>query len=377
MPSVTAVERKSRLQSLLGFLERDPGNTSLIADAAQAAFDEQSLAGARELLARHAAIEPLPSSLVNLEGLIALSEERFEDAIAIFSALTAAGGANAALKFNLAWAYARMEKWPEALELLDADTVAASPRAPSLKIHVLHHMERYDEALAEGETLARRFPDDAALMGALATLAMDAEKMDLARTYAERGAKSVEGTTALGFMALAERDVHALSLFDKAIAQDAASPRAWIGKGLGLLVSGDAKKGADAIDRGASLFGDHIGSWIASGWAHFAGGDNTKARESFERAMAIDPNFSECHGALAVMDLMDGKPEAAERECEIALRLDKKSFGGALAKMLLLDRSGNPEMARRVRDVAFATPLGPRGETLAQILAQSGGRLSR
>ncbi|HWA90262.1 MAG TPA: tetratricopeptide repeat protein [Rhizomicrobium sp.] len=375
--SSAAVERKSRLQSLLTFLEKDPRNLPLLADAAGAAFDGKAYDVAADLIARYAAIATLPGSLLNLQGMIALAEQHYDVAAAVFATLHERNPAEPALAFNLAWANAMMNRWEETLALLDDATLAASPRAPSLKIQALHHLGRYEDALAAGETLAERFPDNEALMGALATLAMDAEKLELAQAYAARGAGSAEGSAALGFIALGDHDVRALALFDQAIATDPRNPRAWIGKGLGLLAAGDAQKGAEAIDRGAAIFGDHIGSWIASGWAHFARGDNAAARRSFERAMAIDPNFSECHGAVAVMEFLDGNIAAAEKECEIALRLDRKSFGGALAKVLLLDRSGNKQAAQRVRDMAFAVPIGPRGETLAQLLAGAGSRLSR
>ena len=72
-----------------------------------------------------------------------------------------------------------------------------------------------------------------------------------------------------------------------------------------------------------------------------------RARETFERALSIDLNFSESHGGIAVLDALEGKTEKAWRESMIALRLDKKSLGGALATILLLDQSGRPMPCRR------------------------------
>lgn len=378
MTSATHRPAASRLESLLGFLKRDPGNLHLIGDAASAAFDAEDGDTALELLERYSSIQPLPDNLLNLKGLATMAKQDYAGAATVFEELRTRAPEDPVLKFNLAWARSMMESWQEALDLLDDRTLSASPRAPSLKIHVMHHLDLYDEALAAGEVLAQRFPDDQALMGALATLALDAEKPDLGRAYAARAGKTAEGCAALGFLALGDQeDERSLALFDEALAAQPANPRAWVGKGLGLLAAGNAVEGSKAIDRGAELFGDHIGSWIASGWARFARGDNAGARQSFERATAIDANFSECHGGLAVIDLMDGNIAEAQRRCDIALRLDKKSFGGALAKTLLLAKSGRPEAAQRVRDIAFATPVGMHGETLAQLLAKMGGRLSR
>ncbi|HEV2562627.1 MAG TPA: tetratricopeptide repeat protein [Rhizomicrobium sp.] len=351
------------------FLDKDPVNLSLLSDAASAAFDEHAFDQAAALIERHAAISPLPPALANLNGVIALSQQRFGDAAAIFADLRQRGADNPALRFNLAWSKAMLCEYKDALDLLDDATVAASPRAPALKIEMMHHLNLYDEALACGQDLAARYPDNQALMGALATLALDAEKPDLAKQYAERAGDNAEGRAALGILTLGEHDTaRSLEMFDEALAAQPGNPRAWVGKGLALLISGDTAAGAEAIDKGAELFNDHLGSWVASGWAHFVTGDYAKARASFERALATDPNFSESHGGIAVLDIMQGDIEAARRSAEIALRLDRKSFGGALAKSMLLDKQGNTQMAQKIREIALSTPVGPNGETIAQAL---------
>ncbi|MBV8975776.1 MAG: tetratricopeptide repeat protein [Alphaproteobacteria bacterium] len=378
MGSVTEQHPSQRLKRLLGFLNGDPSNRALIGDAAEAAFDEQLFDLAAQLLEQYRALEPLPPTLANLSGLVALARQDYAAAAEVFERLRMQSPADAALKFNLAWSYAMMQEWQKALDQLDDDAVAASKRAPSLKVHVMHHLGQYDEALAAGAQLAERFPEDGALMGSLATLAMDADRADLARQYAQRGASSPEGATALGYVSLGDHDApRSLELFDRAIAEQPDNARAWVGKGLGLLAEGKAEAGSQAIDHGAELFKDHLGSWIASGWAHFARGDYAQARRSFERAEALDANFSECHGGLAVIDLIDGRKAEAQRRCEIALRLDRKSFGGALAKVLLLSDAGRPELARKVRDMAFSTPVGQHGETLGQLLAMVSSKPGR
>lgn len=355
------------LKRLLSFLENDPENARLLEDTAWAAYNAGELALASQLLNR--APEPLASSLSNLKAFIALAERRHDDAVRILAQLRAQGPDSPALRFNLAWAKAMQGAFREALDLLDDESLAISPRAPALKIHAMHHLALYDEALAEGERLAGRFPENEELMGALATLALDTNNENLAQHYAERSANNAEGRTALGFLTLGAHDTtRSLELFDAAIASGPHNPRAWIGKGLGLLASGEIAEATVAIDRGAHLFETHIGSWIASGWAHFVAGKTEKARDSFEKAMAIDPNFSECHGSLAVLDIMAGQLEDAKRKTEIALRLDRKSFSGALAKSLLLEQSGHAEAAQKIREIALSTPIGPNGRTIAQEL---------
>jgi tetratricopeptide (TPR) repeat protein len=362
---------------MLTFLDRDPKNLNLLAECVQLSAEIGDNEQADALLVRHQSLTALPPSLVNLKGAIALATERYADAAEAFEQLRSGGHNNPAVRFNLAWAKAMLGTYEEALELLDPETISVSPRAPSLKIQMLHHLKRYDDGLAAGEELLAAYPDDKALLGALATLALDAERSDLARAYAGRGGNNPESQAALGILTLGEQNPSdALVLFDSAIQQQPRNPRAWIGRGLAQQALGEPAAAAEALDHGAALFGDHLGSWIAAGWGHVVAGDTASARARFEKAMTIDPNFSENHGGLAVLDLMAGDVASAERRADIALRLDRSSFGGALAKSLLLDRTGNAQAAQRVRQIALNTPIGPAGQTIAEAMARF-GRTSR
>jgi tetratricopeptide (TPR) repeat protein len=370
-----SAQPQPKLERLLRFLERDPGNPLLLADAASAAFDERDFVQAADLIARHEAIAALSPALTNLKGLTALAQQRYEDAIAIFEALRADGQNDPALRFNLAWSKAMVNAWQDALDLLDDDTLAVSLRAPALKIQMMHHLELYDDALTEGARLAERFPGNQALMGTMATLAMDAERIDLAKSYAERAGDDSEGLAALGMLTLGEHDVTAsLQMFDGALRTQPNNPRAWLGKGLALMMSGDGLKGADALEKGAGIFQDHLGSWVAAGWAHYVNKDIAKARASFEHALALDPNFAESHGGLAVVNIAEGKLDDARRNSDIALRLDKNCFGGALAKSLLLQERGNTQAAQKIVEMALSTPVGPGGQTIAQAIMGFGSR---
>jgi tetratricopeptide (TPR) repeat protein len=373
MQSNAQMQQGSKLDCMLGFLSQDPTNTTLLADAASVAFDagDPDLSG--QLIERYAGVAALPANLVNLQGLIALAQQRYQDAADILAGLRARGTDDPGLRFNLAWARAMTGSWQQALDLLDDQSIAVAPQGPSLKIQMLHHLEKLEDALACGEILAERYPDNEPLMAALANVAIDAEKPDLALVYAKRA--GTEGQAALGILALGEQNVVAsLPLFEEALRADPRNARALVGKGLSLLSSGDAAGGTAALDRGAELFRTHIGSWVAAGWAYFITRDYAAARERFERAMALDPNFAETHGGIAVLNVMDQRWDDAARESDIALRLDKNCFGAALAKSLLLEHRGHPKMAEKVLHIAMSTPVGPQGQTLVQMLAGFGTR---
>ena len=362
-----------RLNRLLAFLDRDPGNLNLLADAAAAAFDARALQTASDLLARYAALTPLPPELINLRGLIALGEQRYRDASLNFETLLDGGAADPGVRFNLAWSKAMLQDHAGAAELLDDSVIAVSPRAASLKIEMLHHLGLFEDALACGQSLAELYPDNKDLMGALSVLALDAEEVDLARHYATQAGDSPEGLSTLGTLMLNDHQVdEALTAFQQAIDIQGGNARAWVGKGLSLLSKGDEAAAAESIDRGAELFGDHIGSWIASGWTWFIRGQYATSRVRFEKALAFDDNFAESHGGLAVLDIIEGKIESARRRTDIALRLDRKCFSGALARSLLLSNAGEDQAAQRIREIALNQPIGRDGQTIAQAMAGLG-----
>ena len=124
------------------------------------------------------------------------------------------------------------------------------------------------------------------------------------------------------------------------------------------------------LDRGAEIFGDHLGSWIASGWAYLLAGDALLARARFDRALQIDETFSECHGSLAVLDVLGGKTEEAQRKCAVALRLDRQCFSASFAQILLAAGAGDQERAERILRIALQQPLGSNGQTLAQAITR-------
>jgi len=365
MSDAETMERNLRSARLISYLQQDPHNEALRAEAVSAAIGDHLYETAEELL--NGTSSP---PLLNLKGVLALRQGRYEDAVGIFGRLREIGD-DPALRFNLAWANAMLGDFASANALLDEEAIAVTPHAAVLKIESLHHLDLHDEGLETGALLAERYPDNVVLMGALATLAMDADNLALAGKYAAQSGDNPEGLAARGMLMLDSEDAgDALQLFEHALAQRPSNPRATIGKGLALLASGRNGDAAQSLERGAELFEDHLGSWIAAGWAHFIAGDRAKARDCFDRAKSIDDSFAESHGALAVLDMLDGNIEHAQQGAKVALRLDRASLGGALAQSMLLEQSGKINAAEKVRQLALSAPIGPEGKTIADALAR-------
>jgi tetratricopeptide (TPR) repeat protein len=357
----------ARFERLLGYLAADPGNLRLLAETAEAAFSAARPDEAARLVDVHAAIAPPPPSLINLLGLCALGEGRYDDAARIFSSLLADAPDDPGLRFNLAWARNRSGDHAGALEVLDAGV--ATPQAAALRVRSLHHLQRFDEALALGDAWEGR-ADDPDLWAALASVALDSDDLERGTRWASRGQATAEGQAALGMLALVRDQFdEARPHFEKALAQRPDSARGLLGLGSVLLAENQPAQAAEKLDQAGEIFGDHLGSWVAAGWAWFVAGDNARARARFERTLSIDDTFSEAHGGLALIDLQEGRTGEARHRAEIALRLDRQSLGGALVQGLLLESAGDTAAARKIITRAMNAPVGPNGRSIAQVLA--------
>ncbi len=248
------------------------------------------------------------------------------------------------MRFNLAWSLAMAKRFDEALPLLDEATSEALPQAAQLEVQLLHQLGQFDRAEERARLLIEIHRDHRGLNAAVSTLALDVEDLELAQRTALKAGDHPEALATLGTIALDEdRAGEAAELFDASLARAPDAPRALIGRGLVRLLGDDKERAAQDLDRGAELFGDHLGSWVAAGWAHIVIGDIATGEARFETALALDDTFAESHGSLAVVDVLEGRIEEARRRTRIALRLDRHCFSAALAAMLLAAGAGDKE----------------------------------
>ncbi|MEQ1809112.1 MAG: tetratricopeptide repeat protein, partial [Terricaulis sp.] len=307
------------------------------------------------------------------KGLVFMQKQDFASACEVFSALQAAHPGDPALRFNYAWSLAMGKDFDGALQLLDSATSQALPQAAALQVELMHNQGLFLEAGELARSLIERHPNHSGLLAAASVLAIDNEDLDAAVDYARRAGDHPDALTTLGVLALdTDRGGEAASLFARALEQKSTSPRAWIGSGLSRMLSGDHAAAAHDLTHGAEIFATHVGSWIGAGFAHLLAGDLAKARLMFERALALDHNFAESHGSLAVIDVLEGNIADARRGAETARRLDGASFSAALASALIASADQRPELAQMIIEKALHTPIDQNGRTIAQSLARLG-----
>lgn len=369
---VTAEARKT-YELLKGYLAQDPGNVQLLGDVAIAALQADDSAGAQQQVDQLFAAAGAPAPLISEVGRAALSTGHYALAKRIFSQLREEGETSAVTAYNLAYALSGTGEADAALSLVDEDLAAALPEAAALRVQLLHGRGLFDEAMEAARGFLQLFPESGPLQAAAAVLALDVENEPLAAALAGQIPDRPEGLMTLGTLVLGDgRPAEALDLFDRSVALQRFNPRALIGRGLARLGLGEADAAAEDIDQGAEQFGDHIGSWIAAGWAHYVRGDLAGARSRFERAFAIDPAFAETIGSLSVIDFLEGHAEEARRKSTAALRLDRECFSAWLTQSLIEAGKGNDAAARGVLDQALTMPVGKSGRTMVQFLAKMG-----
>lgn len=360
---------------LADFLKADPDNAALIAETAQAALSSGRPEEVALLIERHRALAGPTPAMDHLSGLAAMTAGDWTAAAAAFRAMRDKGVDEPGVRYNLAWSLVMAGDRDAALPLLDDRVTEDIPQGAQLLVGLLHERGEMERAEHVARAAFDRFPGHRGLNAAVSTLAIDLEDLDLARRAAERAGDHPEALTTLATMALDDdRADEAGALFEAALTHDPDNARARVGRGLAALAADDRTGATADLDRGAELFGTHLGSWIAAGWAHVLTGEVAIARERFERALALDDSFAETHGSLAVLDVLAGDLEEGRRRTEIARRLDRQSFAGALAAAMLAAGSGDRARAEKIVSLALSTPVNDSGRTIGQALARLGGR---
>ena len=362
---------EARLDRLLSYLDHDKGNPALAVDCAEAALAANRIDLAREVLAPFLVADRLDARGLSLAGIAAMRSGDKETAQRIFTARLEEVPDDQRARFNLAWSQALSNDHRGARETLGDMSGTDLPQAAMLDLQLAHHLGEFAEAAAKIARYSARFPDYQPLHAAIALLALDMDQPELAREAAKKGGDHPDALAALGTFALAENEHDAArAMFLRSLAARPHNPRANLGLGLVDLASGKSSEALEHLDRGAEQFGDHLGAWLAAGWAHFLAGDLDSARERIVTALRHDDTFGEAQGSLAAMEAIAGNFEAAKHRLAIARRLDRKAFSVAFAGMILATADGDQAKAQRIFEIAAKQPMGPDGSTLADALTR-------
>jgi tetratricopeptide (TPR) repeat protein len=341
----------SQLAQLRGFLQQDPENWNLRADLFDAALAAGELEEARTQLDRARAQLPDDAAWKHRQGVLMLATRDYAAAQLAFEELLAAGQQESAILFNLAYAIFMQGRFQEASErlvpLLSRSDPGALP-AWTLWIRCKHRLDDFDETLAAFRARAAeaRMPADA--WGAASLMAFDLGALQDAQAWSARALQErpdqLEALVTRGSLALAVQDVPAaLGVLERALQVNPRDGRTWSAIAMTRMLSTDLPKADEAFARAVETMPGHIGTWIAWGWCRFLQKRLDLAQQAIEEALRLDRNFGESHGAYSVLLATRGQKVDAEREVEIALRLDPTCMSARYAQAILSGDAQDPE----------------------------------
>lgn len=372
----SSIPGSSRLQRLLGLLELDPNNLTLRLDAIRESVDNGEWDIGRQLIDAGLRAHPDEPNLLGWSGFAHLHAQQYVDAEQTLRAAVTAGLEAPELSYNLAFALFMQRRYADALEYVSATQAQSDETlAAILRARCLHHLRRPQEAIDDLKLLLASAPEEAEAHGLLALIAHEQGAGDAAREHVEaalkRDPRQFEALLVLAYMqSNAQEPDFARASFDALLSIDPQCGRAWLGVALLELKQMDLTAAKRNIEAAAAHMPEHIGTWHVLAWTELLLGDVAAAHTAFEKALAVDRNFGESHGGLAIIAALQGRDEEARLGIRRALRLDGKCLSAKYAEMVLLRRHGRHQDAQAVFESALSQTSGSGTQIRELVIAQ-------
>ena len=347
----------SSLQRLSAFLAQDPGNTELACEVFDLHFTAGNFSDARNVL------DALPDEARHHVGVrfrqarLDLVAGDYAQAERTLTELAASGHDGPAIAHDIAFAQLCQRNLEAAHASIETavDRHGETPALRILQARVALMRKDYEAAQGALTHALRLDPHDATAHGLRALAWLDAgDEAQAARTADaclaqhpdQHEALLAAGTAAL-WRGEAERSA---AHYTRALERFPNSGRALSGMAQCRMAAGDLEGARALLERAVVAMPDHIGTWHALGWIQLLSGDLDLAENSYTEALALDRNFAESHGGLAVVALLDERYTEGEEAMKRALRLDPNGISGRYARSLWLQHTGEQEAA----DAVFA-----------------------
>lgn len=370
-------EAMQQLERSEGYLAVDPDNIELLARV----IDLSLAAGQPERAERHAlaAVRRYPDDdfLLARLGTAHLARRQWAEAATVYAALLARR-ADVNLAYNLAYAQLWLGRHADAYAAMAPylETAALSAPMVTLLVRAMHHLGEGQRAIALAEARMAECGDDPALLAALSLVCLDEGELERAERFSaaalaaggERRAP-LEALVTAGSLALARTDGDAATAhFERVLALNPDEGRSWSGLGTASLLKRDLPAAQHQMEQAVKHMPSHIGSWHLLGWSRLLDGKIDGARAAFDTALGLDRNFGESHGALAVVQAMQGQRAQAEAGIARAQGLDGEGLSARYAQMILSGQTQDPERFRALAMRLLSTRQGAFGQNVGDVL---------
>lgn len=364
----TATAAAARLERLMQYLEEDPANPSLLAEAFDTALacGRHDVAQALTVAAFDAGLDR--GSWDSRRAHLCMAKGDLDNACDLLERLRADSGGHLAVVHDLAHVHLLRGDYAATCELLapwllgnaDAASLGAEVRQAMqvLRLRALHRQHRLEDAWAwvlEARANAGLLPQAA---GVAALLAVDRSDFTSAQRLSDEALRSdpmqMEALVAAASVALAQRDsAKAIALLEQALSVNQGDGRSHGLIGMAHLLARDLAAANRHLEKAVAKVPEHIGTWHALGWTRLLAGEQAGALQAFEQALARDRNFAESHGAVGLLLALQGRGPEALRHLERADRLDPANVTGRYARALLAGEAVPeklPALAQRLLD---------------------------
>jgi putative PEP-CTERM system TPR-repeat lipoprotein len=222
---------------------------------------------------------------------------------------------------------------------------------------------RQEEALDALKPIQDHIQDDSDLLALAGEVYFRNGRAAEAAKYLERAAAldpengSKRTALALSHIVAGEKE-RGLRELESAVATDTTHNRAALAVIMASVRGGDMDRALKEIDALAKRQPNNPLSRTLEGKARIAKRDVAGARESYERALALNPAYLPAARDLAALDLADNKPDKAKKRIETIIAKDPKNAGAYLSLAELRMRSGAPadEVERLINNAVEAKP---------------------
>jgi len=376
-------ENELKLLRLQGFYTKDKTNLTLFQDLFELTMSLGRFSEAKDLL-------------VNLEAKLCeepiikfdwskfhIAQAEYEIALEILETLLTDGTVNTGVIYNILWCKLNLKRFQEVIEEMDkhSNFVDEYPAFQLLKIRAMHNLGRIEEALFLVQHYLEFNKDDQDALGLKAILSLDLGRYDEASVAADMALIlnpfNHEALTVLSSVALVEQNPDkALVHLSKSENITTRSGRMMLNLGQAQMLNMDFLEAEESLKKASELMPDHIGTWHALAWVELVQNKVDFAEQSLQKAMDLDRNFSETHGGLAVIAVRKGNIDLARKLTKTALRLDPNCVSGRYAESLLLEASGEVQLAKeKVTNLIESTKSGD-GRPLTELINQANQRFS-
>ncbi len=365
-----------KLNRLERYLTADPSNLSLLATIIDLSLELGQIEAAAGHVKAALLLVPDDAEMLARSGLVLMEQGDLAQAASVFEQLLTSF-ADSSLATNLAFIYLRQGRSQDAANTLApyVDVPSAAADTLTLYIRALHHLGQFEQALDVIAKNLERCKGDSTFLACASLLSFDGDQKEQARALSEAalaaGARPLEAVVVVGTMALEALEPElAASRFNEAVTINPLDGRSWSGLGLAKLLTQDFEGANADLAKAVEYMPEHIGSFHAVAWCHILRHDVAAAQTNFEKALALDRNFSESHGGMAVVYALQGKVELAEESIRRALRLDPKSLSARFAQMALSGALKDPEKFRRITFKILSSTEGLDGKNMAEMLTK-------